>query len=147
MSAVIATDQNAIRLPAQPVRECVCDEAMSQEAALAHCNDKFANLAPQERIEWSLENLPGNHVLSSSFGAQAAVSLHLATQVLPDIPVVLVDTGYLFPETYQFVEELTTQLKLQPEGLSQPDVAGMAGSTLRPALAAGCRRDRRLQRR
>ena len=54
----------------------------------------------------------GNHVLSSSFGAQAAVSLHLATQVYPDIPVVLVDTGYLFPETYRFVDELTERLKL-----------------------------------
>ncbi len=35
-------------------------------------------------------------------GAQAAVMLHLATQVRPDIPVVFVDTGYLFPETYEF---------------------------------------------
>ena len=38
--------------------------------------------------------------------------MHLATQVYPDIPVVLVDTGYLFPETYRFVDELTERLKL-----------------------------------
>jgi phosphoadenosine phosphosulfate reductase len=29
-----------------------------------------------------------------------------------DIPVILVDTGYLFPETYQFIDELTERLKL-----------------------------------
>ena len=51
-------------------------------------------------------------MLTSSFGAQAAVSLHLVTQVDPDIPVVLVDTGYLFPETYRFVDDLTARLKI-----------------------------------
>jgi phosphoadenosine phosphosulfate reductase len=51
-------------------------------------------------------------VLSSSFGAQAAVSLHLLVREMPDIAVVLVDTGYLFPETYRFVDELTQRLGL-----------------------------------
>lgn len=65
-----------------------------------------------QRIEWALEHLPGQHVLSSSFGAQAAVSLHMTTQIEPKLPVVLVDTGYLFPETYQFVDALTERLNL-----------------------------------
>ncbi len=113
MSATTAAvQQDIVRLPARPALTSVCDEAATQEAALAHCNSKFAALAPTERIEWSLTHLPGNHVLSSSFGAQAAVSLHLVTQVYPDIPVVLVDTGYLFPETYRFVDELTERLRL-----------------------------------
>jgi len=51
-------------------------------------------------------------VLTSSFGAQAAVSLHLVTRQQRDIPVVFIDTGYLFPETYQFVDELTQRLDL-----------------------------------
>lgn len=38
--------------------------------------------------------------------------LHMATVQQPDIPVILVDTGYLFPETYRFVDELTQRLKL-----------------------------------
>lgn len=33
-------------------------------------------------------------------------------QIRPDIPVILTDTGYLFPETYQFIDELTDKLKL-----------------------------------
>lgn len=64
------------------------------------------------RVEWALQNLPGVHVLSSSFGAQAAASLHLLTRHQPGIPVVLVDTGYLFPETYRFVDQLCTRLDL-----------------------------------
>jgi phosphoadenosine phosphosulfate reductase len=38
--------------------------------------------------------------------------LHLATRVAPEIPVVFIDTGYLFPETYRFADELTKRLKL-----------------------------------
>ncbi|MHA6384047.1 phosphoadenosine phosphosulfate reductase domain-containing protein, partial [Escherichia coli] len=64
------------------------------------------------RVAWALDNLPGEYVLSSSFGIQAAVSLHLVNQIRPDIPVILTDTGYLFPETYRFIDELTDKLKL-----------------------------------
>ncbi len=63
-------------------------------------------------MAWALENLPGDYALSSSFGIQAAVSLHLVNQLRPDIPVILTDTGYLFPETYQFIDELTEKLNL-----------------------------------
>ena len=87
-------------------------EAGSRRAALAHCEREFAGMAAEERVRWALARLPGNHVLSSSFGAQAAVSLHLLTRVAPGIPVILVDTGYLFPETYQFVDRLSERLNL-----------------------------------
>ena len=50
--------------------------------------------------------------MTTSFGAQSAVMLHLVTSVLPDIPVVFLDTGYLFPETYRFATELTERLNL-----------------------------------
>lgn len=83
-----------------------------QAAALAIVNGQLELLSAQERGSWALENLPGDYVLSSSFGIQAAVSLHLVTQQRPDIPVILTDTGYLFPETYQFIDALTEQLKL-----------------------------------
>jgi phosphoadenosine phosphosulfate reductase len=90
----------------------VHDEQQSSEAAATAANARLERLSAEERVEWALEKLPGRHVLSSSFGAQAAVSLHLLTRIDPDIPVILVDTGYLFPETYRFVDELTDRLRL-----------------------------------
>jgi phosphoadenosine phosphosulfate reductase len=36
----------------------------------------------------------------------------MVTRQWPEIPVVLIDTGYLFPETYRFVDELTERLRL-----------------------------------
>lgn len=69
-------------------------------------------MTAEERIAWALANLPGEHMVSSSFGAQSAVMLHLVTRQKPDIPVVLIDTGYLFPETYRFIDDLTDRLAL-----------------------------------
>ncbi len=96
------------------------DEDQTRQAALDHCNDVFASLSAEKRVEWALQHLPDQHVLSSSFGAQAAVSLHLVTQQKPDIPVVFVDTGYLFPETYRFVEQLSERLNLNLQTYSNP---------------------------
>jgi phosphoadenosine phosphosulfate reductase len=73
---------------------------------------ELATMTAAQRVAWALQNLPGNHIVSSSFGAQSAVMLHLLTVQKPDIPVVVVDTGYLFPETYRFIDELTERLQL-----------------------------------
>lgn len=86
--------------------------AAESPRALAELNAWLATRPAEDRIAWALKNLSGAHALSSSFGAQAAVSLHMATRQAPDLPVILVDTGYLFPETYQFVDELTERLAL-----------------------------------
>ena len=83
-----------------------------QKAYLSELNTQLENKTAQQRIEWAVEHLPVQFVLSSSFGIQAALTLHMVTQVLPDIPVILTDTGYLFPETYQFIEQLTQRLHL-----------------------------------
>ncbi|VEC81786.1 phosphoadenosine phosphosulfate reductase [Raoultella ornithinolytica] len=55
---------------------------------LAETNSQLEKLSAEARVAWALENLPGEYVLSSSFGIQAAVSLHLVNQVRPDIPVI-----------------------------------------------------------
>ncbi|MDG2145323.1 MAG: phosphoadenosine phosphosulfate reductase family protein, partial [Porticoccaceae bacterium] len=79
---------------------------------LDELNTLLEKKTAQERVEFAVETLPENYLLASSFGAQSAANLHLITQVVPNIPVVLLDTGYLFPETYQFVDQLIELLKL-----------------------------------
>jgi phosphoadenosine phosphosulfate reductase len=79
---------------------------------LRSLNAELGTLDAGARVERAAELLPETRILSSSFGAQAAVSLHLLAQALPGIPVVLIDTGYLFPETYRFVDELASRLRL-----------------------------------
>lgn len=86
--------------------------AAESPRALAELNRWLGTLNAHERVAWALATHAGGHALSSSFGAQAAVSLHLVTRQQPDVPVILVDTGYLFPETHRFIDELTERLAL-----------------------------------
>ena len=86
--------------------------AAEDARALAELNQRLDALPAEERVAWALATLPQSRALSSSFGAQSAAALHLITRQTPDIPVILVDTGYLFPETYRFADELAQRLQL-----------------------------------
>ncbi|RZA16362.1 MAG: phosphoadenylyl-sulfate reductase [Lysobacteraceae bacterium] len=87
--------------------------AAESPQALGALNRWLASLPAQQRVAWALQSLAAPHALSTSFGVQSAVSLHLLTRVKPDIPVLLVDTGYLFPETYRYADQLVDRLGIQ----------------------------------
>ena len=69
-------------------------------------------LSAEDRVRWAVGEFGDKLILTTSFGIQSAVMLHLASRVAPEIPVVFIDTGYLFPETYRFAQDLTKRLKL-----------------------------------
>jgi phosphoadenosine phosphosulfate reductase len=96
--------------------------ARHEPAMLDEVNARLERVDAAGRVRWALDNLPGTHALSSSFGAQAAVSLHLVTRLAPAAPVILIDTGYLFPETYRFIDDLAVRLELNLK-VYQPSVS------------------------
>jgi phosphoadenosine phosphosulfate reductase len=82
------------------------------DAQIAGWNRDLEGRSPADRVRWILEEFRGHAVLSTSFGIQSAVMLHLVTRIDPKIPIVFIDTGYLFPETYKFAEDLSERLSL-----------------------------------
>lgn len=87
-------------------------EQSEPEFDLAAVNKRLADAPPEAILEWARDAFGDRLVLTSSFGAESAVMLHLASRVIPSAPVIFLDTGYLFPETYQFAEELKERLNL-----------------------------------
>lgn len=73
---------------------------------------EFEGVSATERIAWAYQTYGDKLVLTTSFGIQSAVMLHLVTTQIPDIPVIFIDTGYLFPATYTFAQELRERLNL-----------------------------------
>ncbi len=69
-------------------------------------NEALAGLDVRERLALIGEHWGRLAVASTSAGAQSAVMLHLLSEHLPDLPVIFVDTGYHFPETYRYLSEL-----------------------------------------
>ncbi|URJ28019.1 phosphoadenylyl-sulfate reductase [Candidatus Blochmannia vicinus] len=83
-----------------------------QKLILNKINQHLESLTTEDRFKWAVEHLPSQAILSSSFGIQSSVSLHLTTYYYPNIPIILIDTGYLFPETYRFIDQLTEKMQL-----------------------------------
>ena len=72
----------------------------------------FDKLSADERISHAKDQYKNGLIMSTSFGIQSAVMLHLVKQHLSDIPIIFIDTGYLFQETYSYAQLLTEQLDL-----------------------------------
>ena len=84
----------------------------TSEPDLDQENRSLGASTPEELIEWACERYGDGLVASTSFGATSAVMLHLIHRIAPKTPIVCVDTGYLFPETYRFADELVRRLRL-----------------------------------
>src|SRR3989338_9340430 len=69
-------------------------------------NAKFERAHPVDIIRWAVETFRPDVALTSSFGADSAALIHMALQADPRISIRTVDTGFLFPETVRFTEEL-----------------------------------------
>lgn len=94
--------------------------ALETKLDLDSINQQLETLEAVQIVEWAAESFEDGLVLSTSFGIQAAVMLHLVTRVVPDIPVVWIDTGYLPPATYRFAEELSDRLQLNLKVYQSP---------------------------
>lgn len=68
---------------------------------------ELAELKAGDRLRLLHEHFGDRLVASTSFGLQAAVMLDLIAENAPEIPVVFIDTGYHFAETYRYAEQLT----------------------------------------
>ena len=75
-------------------------------------NPLFEKTEPEQIVRWAATQFGCDLMMSSSFGAESALLVHMATRLLPDVRIVMVDTGYLFPETHLFMEELRQRLNL-----------------------------------
>ena len=67
---------------------------------------ELAELESGEQLRYLQDHHGDTVAASTSFGAQSAVLLHLLHTHAPKIPVITIDTGFLFPETYRYAAQL-----------------------------------------
>lgn len=87
---------------------------------MSEVNQRFAKADAVQIVKWADDTFGDGLVMSTSFGIHSAVMLHMVTQIIPDIPIIWVDTGYLPTKTYLFAEELSTRLNLNLKVYQSP---------------------------
>jgi len=78
-------------------------------------NARLESMSPRERLAWAVERFGDKLLFTSSFGAGSGVLLHLWSEVARELPIVFLDTGFLFEETLAYRDRLIEQLRLNVE--------------------------------
>ena len=74
---------------------------------------RLAEISACELLRWGRDRFPdGTVAVSSSFQTQSVPLLHLVAATAPELPVLFVDTGYHFPETLRFRDQLAEEFGL-----------------------------------
>jgi len=71
-------------------------------------------LAPEQTLDTVLAaNENARVCLTSSFQAEDMAVLHLLRQRIPEVPVLFLDTGYHFSQTYEYRDRMAKEWSLQ----------------------------------
>ncbi|MBR9825208.1 MAG: phosphoadenylyl-sulfate reductase [Alphaproteobacteria bacterium] len=113
--------------PAQRGGETVVAKRTRSKADLAALNARYRGMEAEEIFEDAIKRIwPGRIAMMSSFGAEAAVGLHMIAKVAPSTPVLFLDTGRLFAQTEQYQRELVEKLDLTNLRIIQPSALEVA---------------------
>jgi len=89
---------------------------MSIEERINDLNARYHNLSPEERVVQLYEDFaPEEVMLTSSFATNSAFLLHLFSLHAPHQLIHFIDTGFHFPETLKYKEQLTELYHLKVE--------------------------------
>jgi len=85
---------------------------MLSEQKIKRLSEEFEEKTPQEIIEWAETRFSQNIAMSSSFQTQSVPLLHMASRIIPNLPIFFIDTGYHFWETLMFREQIAQDWSL-----------------------------------
>lgn len=105
---------------------------------LADLRARFGSASAQDVLAGALDRFGGRIALVSSFGAEAAVLLHMVARLDRNVPVLMLDTLLLFPETRSYQQALSAHLGLTDVRRLTPDEHTDPDRTLHQSDSVAC---------
>lgn len=98
-------------------------------------NQKYASATATELLEGFLTDFKGKIALSSSLGTEDQVLTHLVSQIDKNTKIFTLDTGRLFPETYDLIHRTNSKYGIKlavyfPEAQKVEQMVGSKGINL-----------------
>ena len=78
-------------------------------------SERFERAEPQVILNWAYETFGDGLAVVTSFQITGIATLHMLQSIAPDLPVLTLDTGFLFPETLELINELEARFQLRLE--------------------------------
>lgn len=82
------------------------------DAYLDDIAQSFEDAAPQAVLRWAAETFGQKLAVVTSFQHTGIVTLHMLQTIAPKTPVLTLDTGNLFPETYELINDVEARFQL-----------------------------------
>ena len=80
------------------------------EKLLSQLNDENKDLSPQNILESSINHIFKNKIVYvCSFGTESAIILHMISEIDRSLPIILLNTNYLFKETIEYKDYLISK--------------------------------------
>jgi phosphoadenosine phosphosulfate reductase len=88
-------------------------------AELKLLSDSLESKQPQDVLSAALERYAPKIVVACSFGAEDVVLVDMVHRINPSVPLLYLDTDFLFPETYATRDCIIQQYDLKPSQVLQ----------------------------
>ena len=75
--------------------------------------DFLDGAAPTATLSWAFEQFQNRLTIATGFGAEGVALIDMAVKLNPVIDVFFLDTGFLFPETYELRQRLEERYQIQ----------------------------------
>jgi phosphoadenosine phosphosulfate reductase len=92
------------------VDDLTSNAATQPAVATLSLDEKTA--AAKQIVRELIEKRTGEVCVTSSFQAEDMVVLHMVREILKDVPVIFLDTGYHFAETYTYRDQMASDWQL-----------------------------------
>ena len=108
---------------------------------------RLERASPQEALKWAFDEYENSLTIATGFGVEGAALIDMAAKINPNPDIFFIDTGFLFPETYQLrrriedrygIEIRAIKPSLTPE--AQENIYGPALWTRDPDLCCRMRK-------
>jgi phosphoadenosine phosphosulfate reductase len=95
---------------------------MTDQQSIHRWNEQFSKSSPVEVLNFFLKHFKGKIALSTSMGMEDQVLTEMVTSIDPETRIFTLDTGRLFPETYDLISRTSSKYK-KPIEVFFPDAA------------------------
>jgi phosphoadenosine phosphosulfate reductase len=80
---------------------------------LEHLNRDLEKATPEAILRWTCERFLPDVMLTCSFQHDGVVLAHMLHDVAPEVPIVFINTGFHFPETLAYRDEIVSRFGLR----------------------------------
>lgn len=85
---------------------------LATQPTINDISEGFESASPQDILRWASATYGDKLAIVTSFQITGIVTLHMLQDIAPQTPVLTLDTGFLFPETYDLIDTLEQQFNL-----------------------------------